>query len=679
VSTGLASAGRHYLRRDDRSILPVGAHYVPVEGPDWPWRVDAGAFEAAFGQMAAAGLDAVRIDLLWSAVEPEPGRYDEAHLAVLDQVLEAARRHGLDLHPTFFIGGEVGDAYWDVPWRDGRQPHADPGMRRLQEEHVRAIARRWRGDPAVLAWDLTDEPPYWLFRDTTDDDARDWTSAVVNALRAEDPDHLVTIGTSGQEIGFGPFRADVVAEQLDFACVHPYPIYQEDLYPDGLLSKRMTLAAAFETALAADAGRPVMVHEYGASSAQFDPEAIAAYDRLLSWSSLGRGAIGYFAWCWTDAEPGAYARAPYVRQPHETQFGVTDHTGALRPRGRVLSELAATVRGLDLDARAAGGPAPADAAIPVPHEYSRPYDTSVYGLGDAPSGLYVPAERAWNPERDHRPLVRGWLNAFVMAARAGMTTAFPRETTDGTWPRTRVMLLPAPLASTTNSLLHVRTSYWRGADPFFAEGGVLYLSCSSEVAIPGMTDLAGCRIADRAPVGPVTLRFTSGWGPFEPGDDLELPAADPWDLHLRGVTLRVEGSTTIAVDGDGAPALVSFGRGNGHTVTCAYPIELLLAARPDAHGPADRTWGLYRGLADLAGLRPVVDDPDVVAGALLGPEGGLIALTNHAESPRTIDLALPDGARNPRAIRAGAIESLDDAAPGLELPITGGAIVAYDA
>src|SRR5207342_2496051 len=69
ASTGVTSAGRHYLRRDGRSILPVGAHFVPVQGPDWPWRVDAGAFDAAFGQMAAAGLDAVRIDLLWSAVE----------------------------------------------------------------------------------------------------------------------------------------------------------------------------------------------------------------------------------------------------------------------------------------------------------------------------------------------------------------------------------------------------------------------------------------------------------------------------------------------------------------------------------------------------------------------------------------------------------------------------------
>ena len=137
----------------------------------------------------------------------------------------------------------------------------------------------------------------------------------------------------------------------------------------------MTHAAAFETALAAGAGRPVMVHEYGASSAQFDPELVAAYDRLLAWSGFGRGAIGSLAWCWTDAEPAAYGRAPYVRQPHETQFGVTDRRGNLRPRGRVLGELAATIRavGDELDALAGDGPQAA-AAIPVPHEYVVPYD-----------------------------------------------------------------------------------------------------------------------------------------------------------------------------------------------------------------------------------------------------------------------------------------------------------------
>ena len=194
-----------------------------------------------------------------------------------------------------------------------------------------------------------------------------------------------------------------------------------------------------------------------------------------------------------------------------------------------------------------------------------------------------------------------------------------------------------------------------------------------------MTELAGCRIADRAPVGgPAVLRFVARWGPFEPGDELELPAAGPWDLHLRGVRLRLEGAETVAVDDHGEPALVSHRTGRGYAVTCAYPLELLLASRPDAHGPRDRTWGVYRGLADLAGIRPAVAHPDIVTGALRGPGGGLLTLTNHSTAMHRFDIGLPDGARNPRIIGPAGDTPLDPAGPGLELPPTGGVVVAYD-
>lgn len=668
--TGLVVRGPHFLQADGRAILPVGAHFVPIEGPDWPWRVGPEAFDRAFAGMAAAGLDTVRIDLLWSAIEPEPGRYDEAHLSVLDEVLAAARRHGLWLHPALFIGGEVGDAYWDVPWRDGRHPHADPGMRRLQADHAAMLGRRWRGDPTIIAWDLTDEPPFWLSRDTTDDDARAWTRDLRAALRDADPEHLVTIGTSGQEIGWGPFRADVIADELDVATVHPYPIYQPELYPDGLLAPRMTHAAAFETALAAGAGRPVMVHEYGASSAQFDPDRIAAYDRLLSWSSLGRGSIGFYAWCWTDAEPVAYRRAPYVRHPHETQFGSTDWQGALRPRGRVLSALAASVRSLGLDDVAADGPV-TNAAIVVPHEYARPYDAAAYGLSGAPAGEYIPAERAWNPVRDPGPLVRGLLNAFVMAARAGATVAFPRESLDDVWPSTRLLLLPAPLASTSSTLLHVRTSFWRGAVDHFARGGSLYLSCSADVAIPGMTGLAGCRIVDRAPADrPGLLRFVRRWGAFEAGEELLLPA---WDgtLASRGVRLQTADAEVVATDADGEPALVVASRGGGWVVTCAHPIELLLAGVPDAHGPGDRSWGVYAGLVDLTHLEEPasVEHPDVTTGALTGPKGGVVALTNHGPLALSVPLRLPRSARSIVEVGADGRMRLEAEAGSAELAL----------
>lgn len=649
-----ATRGGQYLLDGARSILPVGANFVPREGPDWPWRVGAEAFEGAFAAMARLGLDAVRIDLLWAAIEPEAGRYDEAHLAVLDEVLEAARSHGLRLHPTLFIGGQVGDAFWDVPWRAARDPHADPELRRLQAAHAATLARRWRGDPGILAWDLTDEPPFWLWPGTTDDDARAWTHEVSAALRSADPEHLVTVGTSEQETGWGPFRADVVAPELDFATVHPYPMDHPELYPDALLATRMTLAGAFETALAAGAGRPVMLHEYGASAAQFEPERIAAYDRLLAWSALGRGAIGLFAWCWTDAEPGAYARAPYVRQPHETGFGLTDWQGTPRPRGRVLGEVAAVVRQLDLDRHAAAGPG-VDAGVMVPYEFARPYDPRSYGLDATPAGPYLPAETAWSPSRDVRPLMRALVNADALASRAGLALAFPRERLDDAWPDLPLVLLPAPLSSSSNTLLHVRTPFWGNSAAAFARGSVAWLSCSAETAVPEMRELLGASVVDRAPSArPAVLRFRERWGPFAVGDELLLPAGDG-TLATRGARLApAAGSRVVAVDGDGEPALIVSPRGAGQAVTCGQPIETLLALVPDGHGPDDRSWGLYAGLAELARLPQATrtGHPDLVCGTLRGPEGGIAIVTNHGPSALEVALRLPDEARQARLVGA---------------------------
>jgi len=108
----------------------------------------------------------------------------------------------------------LGDAYWDLPWASGVNPHADPGLIEAQARHAAALARRWRGREELIAWDLTDEPPFWIHcATTTDADARRWTDAVTTALRENDPGHLVTIGTASQEVDGGPFRADVAGDR----------------------------------------------------------------------------------------------------------------------------------------------------------------------------------------------------------------------------------------------------------------------------------------------------------------------------------------------------------------------------------------------------------------------------------------------------------------------------------
>src|ERR1022692_4901458 len=128
--------------------------------------------------------------------------------------------------------------------------------------------------------------------------AINWTRLITGALRRYDTLHPLVVGTSMEDVGHGSFRPDMLGNEVDFFSVHPYTIYAPRIFPDAMLSERQTYGAAFETALTGGAGRPVMIQEIGASSAQYAPEAIAQYERTALYSSFGAGANGFLIWCY---------------------------------------------------------------------------------------------------------------------------------------------------------------------------------------------------------------------------------------------------------------------------------------------------------------------------------------------------------------------------------------------
>ena len=282
MSLSLASLTGNYFTVNNQRFMPIGAHWVPAKtGLQWPLEWDEADIEADFAKMRDLGFNTVRFDLFWAWFEPRPGSYNPEAFRQFEVFIRLAHQYNIYLHPTFFIGGEVGEAFWDVPWRQGRHPHNDAEMLRLQTNHSAEFARRYRGESAILAWDLTDEPPYWIVADkTTDAMAINWTRLIAGALRRYDPEHVLCVGTSMEDMHRGPFRPDNLTEEVDFFSVHPYSIYTLDRFPDPMLSERGTYGGAFQTALSLGAGRPVMIHEFGASSAQYSPDPIAQFDRV---------------------------------------------------------------------------------------------------------------------------------------------------------------------------------------------------------------------------------------------------------------------------------------------------------------------------------------------------------------------------------------------------------------
>jgi len=633
----------NYFSAGGKRFLPVGVNWVPAKAAmQWPYQWDPVAIEADFAQMHAQGVNTVRLDLVWAWFEPRPDDYNPEAFQQLDFLISLANRYKIYLHPEMLIGGEVGEAYWDVPYRNGRDPQSDPYMLRLETDFAAELARHFGKSSAILSWDLTDEPPFWISTNTTDAMAINWTRLITGAIRRYDTMHPLVVGTSTEDLEHGPFRPDILRNDVDFLSVHPYT-YGSKLFPDPMLSERQTYGSAFQTSLTGGAGLPVMIQELGASSAQVDPEVIAKWERTSLYSGLGAGANGFLLWCATDAAPSQYSKVPYLRSPNETQFGITTWDGKERPAAIVLTAFSKITNALDLEGIE---PALAEAAILVPDEWSKPYgDASHFGLtgpeivpytsqveGGAVVGQPLP-----NTAEENLRLQGAWLSTYVLARRTGVKAAFPREYAN--WQKYPLLLLPSPLTSTQSMMVHLHSDFWGKARSYVENGGVLYASVSGDAAMPEMDSLFGARLVDLIPVRDVTLKVVAPFGNLKPGDTFTYSASSDGPAQW-GAALKLNGGQVIAVDQDGRPALVAHQLGKGKTLLCAYPIEIYLANQPSAFERKDQTQRIYQSLQEWAGIKAMVstDDPSVEASALNAKDHGYMVLVNHSGQSKQVSI-----------------------------------------
>ena len=670
----------NYFLSNQRRFYPVGAHWVPAKAAlDWAFQWDPVDIEADFAKMRDLGFNTVRFDLFWAWFEPRPGNYNPQAFEQLDFLIELAHRYEIYLHPTLFIGGEVGEAFWDVAWRQGRHPHSDPDMLRLQTDHAAEFARRYRGETAILAWDLTDEPPYWIVASqTTDAMAINWTRLIAGAIRRYDPEHLLCVGTSTEDVGRGPFRPDNIKDEVDFFSAHPYSIYMPDLFPDPMLSERGTYCGAFQSLLSAGAGRPVMIHELGASSAQYTPDRIAAFDRTTLYSSLAAGASGFLLWCYTDAAPETFRRVPYLRAPHETQFGLTTWDRQDRPQGIEFRKFSKIVSQMDITEV---DPEPANAAVIVPFEWAKPHgDFSKFGLSGPSIQPYVSTQDIGSEFRSGEAnhwVVGAWLSTLILARRAGLKVSFPREYTN--WHGHPLLFLPSPLTSTEHNIVHIHTRFWEEVSAYVQAGGAVYASVCADVAIPEMEELFGARLVDHAPVGEVTLKITQAFGDLKPGDIFRYQAQGG-HRHWPA-TLELTGGEVIAVDQDDRPALVAHSFGKGRTLLCAYPLESYLAHAPAVFEVPENSFRLYRAFSEWVGVKPLfhTNQPSVEAAALAGDQRGYVILVNHSPQDQrvVVKTTLPIKSLLQITIEGSKPIKLSEGQWEMEIPVYDGAVVEW--
>jgi len=676
-----------YFTRDGKRFIPMGAHWVPAKtAMQWPVQWDPKDIEADFAKMHELGYSIVRLDVMWAWFEPRPGDYNPVAFQQLDYLVSLAHKYQIYLHPSLFIGGEVGEAYWDVPWRHGRHPHADPEMLRLETNLAAEFGRHYANESAIIGWDLTDEPPFWIVGGmTTDAMAVNWTRLIVDGVREYDKLHPVVVGTSGEEITHGPFRADNIAKFVDFLSVHPFTLYAPDLFPDALLSARGTYGAAFEITLSQGAGRPVMIHEMGASTAQFSPERIASYDRAQIYSGIGAGSIGVDLWCYTDASPEQFHKVPYLRTPQETGWGMTSWDRQDKPLAREFKKFSQVVGQLDLTGIA---PAPADIGIVIPDEWAKAHgDFSHFGLTGPEVTPYVstsdgdamPGRPQPDVSRANQWLMSSALASFILARRASLKADFPREYAD--WAKRPMLFMPSPITSTADPFLaHVHSDFYEKVKQYVENGGFLYASVASDGSIPDMASLFGVRLVDRAPSSEVTLKIVAPFGDLKPGDTFHY-SVPTQTIESWGTLLEVTTGKVIAVDQNNRPALVANTLGRGKSLLSAYPLEHYLANVPSVFDQPEKTHRIYKAFGDWVGLKPAfrTDQPSVEVSALNGDHRGYVVLVNHSAEPQKVTVFTTSGAHSVSRIAPEGVKpmQIEGSSWKMELGSYEGAIVEW--
>ena len=122
----LGHAGRWLIDAAGRVVVLHGLNQVYKVPPYTPSADGFGDDDAAF--LAANGFNGMRVGIIWAAVEPQPGMYDDNYLASVAQTVQILQSHGIlslldshqDLYNEIFQG--EGAPAWAVQGRGAAQP-----------------------------------------------------------------------------------------------------------------------------------------------------------------------------------------------------------------------------------------------------------------------------------------------------------------------------------------------------------------------------------------------------------------------------------------------------------------------------------------------------------------------------------------------------------------------------
>lgn len=204
---GTTIRGANYLPSYARNTLQTWIDYDPE------------LIDREMGFAAKLGLNSIRIFLHASCYERKPSRF----LSAVGDFIRICGDHKLSVVPVLFDSW-FGD-YPDPDRYAERDWMANPGQHRVSrdawpdlERYVNAVVERTRNHPAVLAWDIMNEP---FVTDRVGENGGEtalWEFVMhwIEGVRSLDSGHPLTVGFCSES------RVERMVRQLDLVTFHNY-------------------------------------------------------------------------------------------------------------------------------------------------------------------------------------------------------------------------------------------------------------------------------------------------------------------------------------------------------------------------------------------------------------------------------------------------------------------------
>ncbi|MFW6436605.1 MAG: cellulase family glycosylhydrolase [Halococcoides sp.] len=217
-----------FVRRDGSDLLLDGAP-IALHGANNFWITDSyrgtpDRIDELFGMFEEMNIDMVRTFASCEGGDgacymPEPYEHSPEALEMLDYVIDSASRHGIRLNLVLADNWDHnGGAAQYVDWVDGAEVHGDffdnEDVKDLYKWHVEDLLTRtnsvsdveYRNDPAIVSWELCNEPRIEgdAFGEGEDPGheqraqiLEDWLAEMAAFVGDLDDEHLISTGLEG--------------------------------------------------------------------------------------------------------------------------------------------------------------------------------------------------------------------------------------------------------------------------------------------------------------------------------------------------------------------------------------------------------------------------------------------------------------------------------------------------